>query len=207
MMKFCLICAALLLAALPCEGQKSTGNAQTTGTCSPAISGNNDQVTINCRGMSKAQAEEMSSILNKILANQIDPATVMAKLDEILKAVNPNARITTYNCDGSQVRSTGPGINAASETRVTVGSDSLYQEMVKLYKTQHYSELAAFSLSEIESKPEWMTPRLFGSLAYLKLGETAKAKEMMKEFDSKAGPAYAVEPCQQMANFLHSHLQ
>jgi hypothetical protein len=98
-------------------------------------------------------------------------------------------------------------MNAASEASITVGSDSTYQQLVQLYKSQHYLELVKLSLSEIESKPEWMTPRLFGSLAYLNLGEKTKAKEMLKEFDSKTGPAYSVGPCQQMADFLHSNLR
>src|SRR6266581_1060729 len=85
MMKLWLPGFLLAFIVSPCCGQNTTGNAETTGACSPAISGNSNQVSINCQGISKEQAEKMSSILNKILANQIDPAKVMAKLDEILK--------------------------------------------------------------------------------------------------------------------------
>jgi len=90
------ICALLLFAS-PCRGQNTTGKAETTGACSPAISGNENQVNISCQGISKDQAAKMTSILNKILANQISPDAVMAKLDEILKAVNtPIERIAKF---------------------------------------------------------------------------------------------------------------
>ena len=39
----------------------------------------------------------MLGILNKILANQLDPHAVMAKLDEILEAINPNLQVKTYS--------------------------------------------------------------------------------------------------------------
>lgn len=191
----------VLLMALPCCAQTSTGKAETAGACSPAISGNNNQVSINCPGMSKAQAEKMSSILNKILANQIDPTLVMAKLDEILKAVNPNARITTYNCHGNLARSSEPGRMVA-----TFGDDSVFQEMGRLYDSKQFPELLRLSLIQIQSKPQWLTPRLFSSLAYLNLDQKDKAKEMLREFDSRTGPAYEEEPCKQILEYLHSKL-
>lgn len=157
--------------------------------------------------MSKAQAEKMSSILNKILANQIDPALVMAKLDEILKAVNPNARTTTYNCSGSQARSTGPGINAVSEIDLTIGDDTIFQQMIRLNNAREFSELPRISLSQIQERPEWLTSRLFAGVAYLNLNDKMKAKMMLKEFDSKTGPAYEVEQCREISNYLHSQLQ
>jgi hypothetical protein len=207
MMKLWLLGFLLAFTVSPCRSQNTTGNAKTTGACSPAISGNNNQVSINCQGISKEQAEKMTSILNKILANQIDPAIVIAKLDEILKSINPNARTTTYNCSGNQTRSTGPGRNAGLEVNLTVGDDSVLQEMIRLYNSRLYSDLLKLSVSQIQSRPEWLTSRLFAGVAYLNLGDGVKAKEMLKEFDSKTGPAYDAEPCQQIAIFLHSHLQ
>jgi hypothetical protein len=64
-----------------------SGAATTRGTCSPANSGNNNTFTINC-GIGKDQGDKMLAILNRILSSQIDPDTVMTKLDEIQKGVN-----------------------------------------------------------------------------------------------------------------------
>ncbi len=80
-MKYGLILS--LMVALNCWSQTTTGKAETTGACSPAISGNNNQVTIKCRGLTKRQADNYSALLNEILKRQIDPQTVMQELDEI----------------------------------------------------------------------------------------------------------------------------
>ena len=72
-----------LLVALPCWGQTTTtGKAESTGPCSPAVTGNENMFTINC-GIGRAQGQKLLNILNKILANQLDPNVVMTKLDEI----------------------------------------------------------------------------------------------------------------------------
>ena len=73
-----------------------SGAANTTGPCSPANTGNNNTFNISC-GIGQAQGQKMLDILNKVLANRLDPESVMAKLDEILHAVNPNAtRLRIY---------------------------------------------------------------------------------------------------------------
>lgn len=74
--------------ALPCCAQTTTGKAETAGACSPAVSGNNNKLTITCSGVGKEQGQKILAILNKILANQLDTEQVMAKLDEISKSVN-----------------------------------------------------------------------------------------------------------------------
>ena len=52
------------------------------------ISGNNNQVfTCQARGVDKKTADQILRVLNKIMANQLDPAAVMAKLEDIQKAV------------------------------------------------------------------------------------------------------------------------
>jgi hypothetical protein len=86
--KLCFLVLLLVCFASPCNSQDSTGNAETKGACSPAISGNNAQVTIKCEGINDEQAAQLSSILNKILKSQLDPEVVKAKLDEILRAVD-----------------------------------------------------------------------------------------------------------------------
>lgn len=93
-MKLALL-SVLVMIAFPCRAQTTTGKAETTGACSPAVSGNNNQVTINCQDVSKDQAARITSILNRILAKQIDPDAVMIKLDELEKLINLYIKNTT----------------------------------------------------------------------------------------------------------------
>src|ERR1700682_3389439 len=152
---------ALLLAlfvAVPCWSQTTTtGKAETKGSCSPAVTGSDNTFTIHC-GIDKAQGQKMLNILNKILANQLDPDAVMAKLDEILKAINPNMPVKTYFCNG-QWRTAGPGPNAGFEVS-TGGDDSAFQEMIRLNNSGQYPSLLKMCLAQINSAPGWLTPRL-----------------------------------------------
>jgi hypothetical protein len=78
----------LLLTTISCLSQTvPPGTAQTTGRCSPAVSGNRNTFTINC-GIGKAQGEMLLKIVNKILANQTDLKKFGNELDEILTGVN-----------------------------------------------------------------------------------------------------------------------
>lgn len=87
-MKFVLAGLLFMLLGMPCRCQ-TTGTANTKGPCSPAVTGNDNTFTISCPGISASQGREMLGILNKILANQLDPNLVMTKLNEILSAVGP----------------------------------------------------------------------------------------------------------------------
>lgn len=107
MKTFC-IAACMLAFALPGLGQTTTGTAETKGPCSPAVTGNSNTFKINCAGITKEQGDRMLQILNTILSNQLKPQDVMAKLDEILKAVNPNVPTKVYRCDGAW-STAGPG--------------------------------------------------------------------------------------------------
>jgi hypothetical protein len=202
--KYALVLVMLL--AMPCWSQTtSTGKADTTGPCSPAVTGNNNQFSITCKGIGKEQGHQMLDILNRILANQLDPKAVMAKLDEILKAVNPNLPTKTYFCNG-QWRSVGPSARAAQEI-ILGGDDVSFQNMVRLNNSAQYSELLKTCLTQIDSAPEWLTPRLFCGLAYLGTGDKVKAKEMLTRYESRTGPAYDVDPCRQMSVYLHGQLE
>jgi hypothetical protein len=201
--KYSLILSILI--TVQCCSQTTTGGkAETTGTCSPAASGSNNTFTINC-GIGREQGQKMLAVLNKILENQLDPDAVMAKLDEILKAVNPNLPAKTYFCNG-QWRMAGPGAHAGLEIN-TGGDDSSFQEMIRMNNSQEYADLLKACLGQITATPEWLTPRLFCGLAYLGAGDKIKAKEMLREFDSKTGPAYSVDACQQMSDHLHRVVQ
>ena len=99
-----------LCVAIPClvwaQQAPSSGAATTSGTCSLANTGKIGTVNYTC-GIGARQGAEILKILNKILANQLDPEAVMMKLDEILHAVNPNLPAKTYFCDGHW-RTAGP---------------------------------------------------------------------------------------------------
>jgi hypothetical protein len=55
----------------------------TAGQCSPIVTSNRAAVTIECKGMSEQPQKQLVDILNSILQKQLDPAAVMAKLDDI----------------------------------------------------------------------------------------------------------------------------
>lgn len=59
-----------------------TGNATTTGFCSPANTGSNNRFVINC-GIGTAQGQKMIEVLNRIISHQLDPDLVLSKLDAL----------------------------------------------------------------------------------------------------------------------------
>lgn len=203
---------ALFLLLYAQARSQATSQAETKGACSPANTGNNNTFTITC-GIGKAQGDQMLKILNKILTNQLDPDAVIAKLDEILKAVNPNLPVTTYDCAGnSHTTATSQRIGNAW-AGLTLGSNiggknTVLQEMVVLSNSGRYQELLRVCLDQIQNAPEWLTPRLFCGLAYLgTTRDKEKAKAMLSEYDSKFGPAYDAEPCNQVASLLRDALR
>ncbi len=197
----------LLLFAVPCWSQATAGQAETSGTCSPAVSGSNNTFTISC-GIGKEQGQKMLAILNKILANRIDTDAVMTKLDEILHAVNPNLPTKIYFCGGGW-RSQGPSANVGLMMTMNSSNDPSLQQMIDLANARptEDQELLKVCTSQIESKPEWLTPRLFCAIAYARIGDKTKMKEMLDAYDSRKGPAYDDDKfCQQLSSVAHSAL-
>lgn len=195
----------MLLISLRCWSQTTaTGQASANGPCSVANTGSGNKIQINC-GIGKEQGQKILAILNKILENRIDTDVVIAKLDEILKAVNPNIPAKTYFCNG-QWRIAGPGAHTGFEISLG-GNDSAFQEMIRMNNSRQYADLLKTCLAQISSEPPWLTPRLFCGLAYLGTGDVPEARGMLREFDSKTGPAYSVDACQQMSDYLHKVLQ
>lgn len=64
-----------------------TEKAAASGACSTAPVGDNRTYNIKCNGIGADQSKKIVEILNRVLANQ-DPATVNAKLDELLVAAS-----------------------------------------------------------------------------------------------------------------------
>jgi hypothetical protein len=162
-------------------------------------------ININCSSLTQAEQKIIDGIpdvLKKILSNQLDTNAVMKKLNEILHAVNPNVPVKTYFCNGKW-KTIGPSATSALEIDGG-GDDTAFQSMLRLNNSAQYRELLKLCLGQIESSPEWLTPRLFCGLAYSALGDKTKAKSMMDEFDMRTGPAYDIDACKQMSDFLHS---
>lgn len=180
-MKHCLLALTVLL-AIPCWSQTTTGNAETTGPCSPAVPGDNNQFIINCRGIDKEQGKRILAILNKILVNELDPKVVMEKLDDIEKGVsaigkqvNPNAVKITYSKDGTK-RTAAPGKMMVSNEAVPI-----YQELVDLYDKQKWEDLIAKAQIQIKERPEWFTPYVMAAIGYDKLGNDRTAIELLEQ--------------------------
>lgn len=74
----------LLLICVPCWSQTTTGKAETTGPCSPAVTGSNNQFKITCQGISDRLGAQLVDLLNKVAKNQGDTDAMMAKLDGCL---------------------------------------------------------------------------------------------------------------------------
>src|SRR5437899_783277 len=78
-----------LLIATPCWGQSgATGKAETSGSCSPAVTGSNNQFTITCQGIPEKLRVQLVDLLNVVAKNQSNAAAMMAKLDGCVAGVN-----------------------------------------------------------------------------------------------------------------------
>ena len=148
----------------------------------------------------------MIAILNKILANQekLSFQIVDQKLNEILRALNPNVPVKTYFCNG-QWKTAGPGASAAMEV-VMGGDNAAFEQMIGLVNTQQFQGLLSLCKAQMTEKPEWLTPYLTCGVAYLGIGDKANAAAMLKDFDSRTGPAYDVDGCKQMSDFIRTSL-
>ncbi len=78
-----------MLIALPCWGQTgATGKAETTGYCSPAVTGSNNQFTITCQGIPDKLRAQLVDLLNLVAKNQSNASAMTAKLDGCVSGVN-----------------------------------------------------------------------------------------------------------------------
>jgi hypothetical protein len=212
LVNFSAVVTLLALTSLPARSQKpaaplpaTTAAPWTRGSCSPAVTGQNDQFTIHCPGMANEQGEKLLGIVNKILANELDPQLVLAKLDEIQRGLKPNLPVKTYFCDGMW-QSIGPKADTVLDSK-TGGNDFDFLNMISLFKSNQYPKLLKTCLASIDSEPSWLTSRLFCGLAYAHLNDKVKAQAMLREFESKAGPSYDALPCHDMSVILRALLK
>jgi len=120
--------------------------------------------------------------------------------------VNSNAPTITYNCAGDK-KTAGQSPTAMMAMNAEFGKESkTLTRMVELNSSNNFPALLEVCEEKMKSAPEWLTPYLFCSLGYLSTGDMEKARETLAEYDKRTGPAYASEPCKQIAEHLHSHM-
>ncbi len=181
-----------------------TGDAKSQGQCTAANTGSNNRFVINC-GIGKKQGAEMLAILNKVLANQIDPNAVMTKLDEILNRTNPNLTVVAYDCQGT-MRSTNLSTGVMQYGRNYPFAN--IKPMDDLLVRRLYPDLLTSCLAQISQKPEWLTPRLLCGEAYSEMGDRANALTMLGDYEKNAGPGYNTDPyCRALDSALRQKLQ
>jgi hypothetical protein len=81
--------------------------------------------------------------------------------------------------------------------------------MIDLYNKKPIDGRAMLKIcsEQIADKPEWLTPRLFCSVAYLTMGDKTKGKEMADFYDHWKGAAYDDDQlCQQVSAAVHAAL-
>jgi hypothetical protein len=128
--------------------------------------------------------------MSQILAKQLDPDLVMAKLDEIGKDVKKISRgvYSGYDFNGAK-RDQRPGM-----TSLIVGEEpGVFQKMRTLQNQHQWKELLVTSEEQINNTPDWLTPYLFSGIANANLGNKQAAIERLKFVrDEAAGnPDYA----------------
>lgn len=188
--------------------------ATSSGVCSPNVVSNQGPISITCKtAMDKATVTKIVSLLNRILREKNTSDEVNRKLDSILEFlqtnVNPNKPVTTYDCGGnSSIIGHGPNVGLSLSGVIGGPTVEAFQKMASLSNSHQYSELLTVCNEQIKSTPEWLTPYLFCSFAHGAMGQTDQAKEALRYYDQRTGPAYeGDERCKTMSEFLHPHLQ
>jgi hypothetical protein len=156
--------------------------AETSGPCSSATTGSNNNFTIDC-GIGKEKGQKMLSILNRILTKQLDPNLVMAKLEEIGKDVKKPSRgiYSQYEFNGLKHE------QSSGECTTIVGEEvGVFQNMTSLFREQRWKELLSLSEDQIKKTPAWLTPYLFSGVANANLGNKSAAIERLKFVQEEA---------------------
>ena len=161
--------------------------------------------------MSEQLEKQLVEILNSILRKQLDPAAVMAKLDEIangmgeLKNKSVDAErgiISIYDFNGAQ------RIQSAGRAQVIVGDQSAaFQKMVQLEKAQQWEQLLDLCEQQIVAAPKWLTAYLLAGQAYAILGDRTKALDRLQYVVQHAGSDPAYKSAAIMIEQLHAARQ
>ena len=174
-----LLLIMLISLAAPCSCQTATGNAETKGLCSPAVSGNKNTFTINC-GISEKQGNQILAILNKLLANQqqLNLDLVLTKLDEIAKAQENQGSNITSGSSSPIVRRNGNIItynNVEPATATAEQKKDIRMALADFVQTGgrirarsytgHFSELYGDANKWSSQTEGWLRSHLDGSFA------------------------------------------
>jgi len=150
-MRICTLIVLLTLLSNPCFCQKpsATGSATAAGSCNTAVVGDNNQITINCQ--SKLQAEKMLAVMNKILANQLDPDVVTKKLDEILAARNSvNQSCQSAICAGGDITGNPTLISNAPPARVVSKEKEIdFKNALRMFSGGYFGILVASTSDDV----------------------------------------------------------
>ena len=57
----------------------------------------------------------------------------------------------------------------------------IYEELVKLYQEQKWSEVLDRSEAQIKLRPEWFTPYVMAGIAQIHLGHNAQAIQLLEQ--------------------------
>jgi hypothetical protein len=85
------------------------------------VSGSNNTFSINC-GIGKEQGAALLKIVNKILANQLDTNTVMAKIDELVQVVKSIAHDRVMSAERLKLFTSALGTAPGGLAAVLAGS-------------------------------------------------------------------------------------
>lgn len=134
---------AVACIALPLEAQTPTaGSSATKGSCSPAVSGNNNTFTINCQGITKEQSTHFLALLNKIASNSLDSKVVMEMLDELIS----NTRQLKSGVEEIRKRQDGRRISPAQEAQLLKVLSAITPKLgVTIYITNETPESTQFA--------------------------------------------------------------
>lgn len=141
----------------------------------------------------------------KNIVGQITGGTNVVGDVTINPDVNPNKPVTTYDCGGTWRRT---GSDAVAALHIEMDGDETrqaFKEMAELNNKRQWGALLLTCTAQMKSAPEWLTPYLFCSMGQLALQDREKARELLRYYDSKAGPAYKGE-CGRLAEYLHGFL-
>jgi hypothetical protein len=163
----------LILSCLALAQQSST----TSGPCSPIAPNNTGTIRIDCQGVSAKLGSQLVEILNRIANRQLDPNAVMAKLDEILHAINPNAPKVTYSLNGSTRTISPQGVS------LNLSPNPASKEIEALNAARDWPALARICERTMSETPEWYTPFVFAGIAYANLGQKDKAIDLLQRAD------------------------
>jgi hypothetical protein len=178
----------LLVLVVHCWSQTTTtGKAETSGSCSPATTGNNNTFTITCTGLTTDQAKSLASIpsvLNKILQKQKDEsAEIISRLNDCVEGVKQARKgiYSGYDFNGAK-RDQSPG-----RTISIAGAETIVFHMVDLQSEQRWKELVETSEDQIQKTPGWLTPYLLSGIGNLNLGNRAEGVKRLKYVKDQAG--------------------